>query len=428
MALSLRDGPESEAVVSRPMRILLLTQFFDPEPAAIPGMPLASWLLDRGHEVEVVTGFPNYPGGKVYPGYPVRLFRREDYAGVRVNRVPLFPSHDRSALNRLANYASFGLAAATVGTLVTRRPDVVYVYHPPATVGLPAMLWKTLRRTPFLFHVQDLWPESVMGSGMVDVGLRRKVEAAIEWWCQRIYDSAGAIAVLSPGFKRILVDRGVPAEKIHVVANWAQEDTFFPRPQAPALASELGFAGQFNVVYAGNMGFYQNLDVAVRAARRVRHLPNFRLVFIGVGQAEAELRRLATELGADNVRFLGRRPFREMGPITNLADALLVSLQDLPFFAATVPGKTQVALAAGRPVIMAVRGDAALMVQDSAAGVTVPPGDEQALAAAFEHFYNSPATELARMGKQGRDYYTRTLSLERGASRLEDLLTMVASD
>jgi len=377
----------------------------------------------------VVTGFPNYPGGHFYPGHRPTLWHRESVDGVRVNRVPLYPSHDRSAIGRVANYGSFALSAATLGTLMSRRADAVYVYHPPATIGFPALLWKYARQMPFVYHVQDLWPESVVESGMVgSERAQRAVERVLTWWCTQVYRGASRIAVLSPGFKRILVERGVPAEKIEVVPNWVDEALFEPMERDPGLAEELGMAGRFNVVYSGNVGHFQGLDTAIRAAARLQHLKRYQLVVIGTGQAEQDLRKLADDLRLDNVRFLGRRPYGEMARITALADALLVSLQDRPFFAATIPGKTQVSLACGRPVLMAVRGDAADLVNTAGAGITSTPGDEVGLAAAIGCLYSLPKDELDAMGARGRQYYVNALSLDRGAQRLEELLEAAARE
>ena len=411
------------------MRILILTQFFDPEPASIPGMPFASWLAHRGHEVEVVTGFPNYPGGHFYPGHDIALWRRQSIDGVRVNRVLLYPSHDRSGIRRVANYGSFALSAATLGTLLSRQADAVYVYHPPATVGLPALLWRHIRRMPFVYHVQDLWPESVVESGMVGSnGTKRLIETALAWWCSQIYRGASRIAVLSPGFKRILIERGVPAEKVEVVPNWVEETLFEPMERDAVLARQLGMEGRFNLVYSGNVGHYQGLDKAVRAAARLRHLKDFQFVIVGTGLAEQSLLGLVNELGVGNVRFVGRRPYTEMGKITALADALLVSLEDRPFFASTIPGKTQVSLACGRPVVMAVRGDAADLVTSAEAGVTATPGDEVSIAAAIERLYSLPRAELEAMGARGRHYYVNSLSLNQGAGHLEALLHAAAQE
>lgn len=349
--------------------------------------------------------------------------------GIRIDRVPLYPSHNQSAAARIANYVSFAVSAATLGTLMSARADAVYVYHPPATVGLPALTWKYLRGMPFVLHVQDLWPESVVESGMIGNGrVQRAVAALISGWCSLVYRGAGRIAVQSPGFKEILVERGVPREKIEVIPNWAEEALFKPAEPDPRLATELQMAGRFNLVYSGNVGYFQGLDVAIRAASKLRHLKDLQLVIIGSGQAEGDLRKLANDLALENVRFLGRRPYTEMGSVTALADVLIVSLQDRPFFAATIPGKTQVSLACGKPVLMAVRGDAADLVSNAKAGIVVDPGDEAAFAAGVERLYRLPRNERLAMGTRGRDYYLTELSLDRGARQLELLLEAAASE
>ena len=409
------------------MRILILTQFFDPEPAAIPGMPLASWLRERGHQVEVVTGFPNYPGGHFYPGYEPALWRREDVDGVRINRVPLYPSHDRSGTRRTANYLSFAVSASTLGSALTRRADVAYVYHPPGTVGLPALIWKFARGIPFVYHIQDLWPESVVESGMVG---GKRTQRAISWalsrWCQLVYREAERIAVLSPGFKRILIERGVPGDKIEVVRNWVDESVFMPMPRDETLARQLGLYGRFNLVYSGNLGYFQGLDCAIRAATRLRHLDRFQLVFIGSGQAEDSLRAQANRLSLSNVRFLGRRPYAEMGRLNALADALLISLEDRPFFSATIPLKTQVALACGRPVLSSLRGDAADLINVAKAGFTCAPGDDVELAQSVERLYRLPQSVRDSLGEHGRQFYMRELSFDSGAQRLATMLMRAA--
>jgi glycosyltransferase involved in cell wall biosynthesis len=223
-----------------------------------------------------------------------------------------------------------------------------------------------------------------------------------------------------------LIERGVPASKIELIYNWAEEDIFRPEPRNTCLAQTLRLEGKFNVLYTGNFGPFQRLDVAIEAATRVQHLDQFQLVLIGSGHCETELRGQAERLGAKNVRFIGRQEYAEMGTITNLADVLLVSLDDLPFFAATIPSKTQVALACGRPLLVAARGDAADLVERAGAGMTCAPADAGSLAAAFEAMYGLGASELNSMGTRGREFYERELSLQRGAERTEAVLAEVA--
>ncbi|MCK4828470.1 glycosyltransferase WbuB, partial [bacterium] len=142
------------------MKILFLTQFFDPEPT-FKGLYFARALMKRGHKVVVLTGFPNYPGGKIYPGYNIKPFQIEKKEDIKIIRVALYPSHDKSSLKRAANYLSFMISSIFFGLLLTRRPDVIYCYHPPATSGIAAAFLSKIKRVPFVYDIQDLWPDSV---------------------------------------------------------------------------------------------------------------------------------------------------------------------------------------------------------------------------------------------------------------------------
>jgi glycosyltransferase involved in cell wall biosynthesis len=401
------------------MRIVFVTQWFDPEPGAIRGLPLARWLQERGHEVRVITGVPNYPGGKVYPGYRIRLWQWEQMSGVPVLRVPLYPNHGQSAVGRIANYTSFAISAATVGLALIGSADVAYVYHPPATVALPAVALKLLRGLPYVYHIADMWPESVVESGMLGRRGTRIVEHALSGWCKFAYRHATTVTVLSPGFKRLLLERGVPADKIEIVYNWTEEDVFRPVPRDPVLAAKLGLENGFNVIYAGNFGSFQGLESVIRAAVRLKQHPEIRIVFAGTGQKENELKQLAAGCGATNVRFIPPRPFREMAAINALADVLLVHLKDLPFFASTIPSKTQVALCSARPVLMAVRGDAAEVIRNAKAGLACEPGNESAIADAILVLFRMSEAERRQLGEAGREFYLREMSLSVGGTAME---------
>jgi putative colanic acid biosynthesis glycosyltransferase WcaI len=324
------------------------------------------------------------------------------------------------------NYTSFALSAATLGAALIGRGDVAFVYHPPATVGWPAVVLKALRGMPFIYHIADMWPESVVESGMLDsAAVRRMVHGLLSMWCRAVYRQARAITVLSPGFKRLLVERGVPGHKIHVIYNWTDEEMFHPVPRDEALGRELGLAERFNILYAGNIGPLQGLDTVVRAAARVRSVRAIQIVVVGVGQQEDELRALARSVGATNVLFVGRRPYQEMPRIGALADVHLVHLRDLPFFRATIPSKTQVALACARPVLMAVNGDAADIVRKAEAGVTCPAEDESRLADAMVTLAETSREELEAMGQRGRRFYLDEMSLDIGGRDMDRLLREV---
>jgi colanic acid biosynthesis glycosyl transferase WcaI len=408
------------------LRILFVSHFFDPEPGAIRGLPLARQLIKAGDEVEVLTGFPNYPGGKIYAGYRQRPWLRETMHGVPVLRVPLYPSHDCSPLRRALSYGSFAVSATLLGIPRVRQADVGFVYHPPPTVGLPAVVLQTLRRIPFVYHIADMWPESVVESGMVKS--RRLVGSLISAWCKFVYARASLITVLSPGFKRLLIERGVPESKIQVVFNWAEDEVFRPVSRNQELAETLGLGHSFNVIYAGNLGGFQDVETIVRAAVLVKHSPSVKIVIVGTGQKEREVKAVAAQLGADNVVFVGRRHYWEMPQICALADVLVIHLKDYPFFSTTIPSKTQVSLACGRPILMAVRGDAAEVVRKAGAGLICPPEDPVRMAEAIIRFLEMPKDQREQMGESGRRYYLREMSLDHGAQQMRALFEQVAAE
>lgn len=405
------------------MRILILSQWFQPE-SFYKGIPFAQELVNLGHEVEVLTGFPNYPEGKLYDGYKIKFFQREVIGGIPVIRVPLYPNHDSNSIKRILNYTSFALSASLLGFFLVKRPDVIYVYHPPATIGLPALFLHLLHRVPFVYDIQDLWPDTLEATGMVN---NRVVMWMVEKWCRIIYSQAAKIVVLSPGFREILIRRGVPEHKIEVIYNWCEDDKIQATARNEDLAREFGMVGRFNIVFAGTMGKAQALDAVLEAARVLRdRLPKIQFVFVGGGIDAGRLKEKTIEQGLTNVRFLSRRPPSEIGDILNLGDVLLVHLKDDLLFRITIPSKTQAYMAAGRPILMGVKGDAAALVEKAGAGLTCTPEDPQDIADAVERFYNMTREELDLMGHNGKMFYEQELSLRIGARRFEEIFQSVA--
>jgi glycosyltransferase involved in cell wall biosynthesis len=400
------------------MRILILAQWCHPEPD-FKSVTFAKGLKRLGHEVEVLTGFPNYPGGRLYDGYRIRLFQREVVDGVPVVRVPLYPSHDRSFLGRVLNYVSFAVSAAVLGPFLARKPDVIYVYHPPATIGLPAIVLSLALRAPFVYDVQDLWPDTLVSTGMVSSPL---VLSAIGAWCRIVYKRAGRIVVLGEGFRRALVDRRVPESRIEVIYNWCDESQAVSDEPTDEVRSELGFNGRFTVLFAGTMGRAQALDSVMDAARIVAaEAPEVLFAFIGGGIDVERLRGRASSLGLRNVLFLPRRPPSEIGPVLKSADVLLVHLRDDRLFDITIPSKTQAYMAVGRPVLMAVRGNAAELVERAEAGLVCEPENPADIAGTVLRMFKMPGDELAGFGDRGRSFYEREMSFSTGLERFNEV-------
>lgn len=412
------------------MKVGVFSQWYDPEPgpASLPGV-YARALAARGHRVRVLTGFPNYPDGRLYPGYGGRRPTSEMRDGLPVHRVPLYPNHGSSALGRAANYSSFAISAALLGSPDFARADAMWVYNSPATVGVPLLLHSRLRRTPYLLHVQDLWPESVMHSGMLPTGkVGRIAEAALGVLVRRMESAAADVAVISPSVRRLLTDRGVPDSKISYIPNPTDETRFYPRVRQPKVRAELldgAPPDTLVVMYAGSLGHVQGLHHAIHAMSALRD-QRIRLVVAGSGIAEAELGALVSQLRLTSVRLLGRRPAETIPQLMAAADVQLVSLRNDEFLAATTPSKLPAILASARPVVAAITGDGAELIRCSGAGAVCAPGDREALAAAFAQMAGYSAEERLALGNSGRQFYLQHMSVERAAMAVETILCRMA--
>lgn len=404
------------------IRVLLLTQWFDPEPT-FKGLVFARELVRQGFEVEVLTGFPNYPGGKVYPGYRIKFLQREVIDGVQVTRVPLYPNHGQSAIKRVFNYVSFAASALCYGLFRAQRPDVIYAYHPPLTVGIAASFIRLFRRVPVVYDIQDMWPDTLRATGMIS---SPRALRAVEAVCQWVYRQVDHIVVLSPGFKRLLLERDVPAEKLDIIYNWADEAALTaPQGQLPD-----NFPGseQFRIVFAGNMGKAQAMDAVLDAALLLQARSSRAcFVMLGGGVEVARLKLLASQLFLRNVVFLPAVPMSQVGTFLNAADALLVHLRKDPLFEITIPSKTQAYMAVGKPVLMAVNGDAADLVFQSGGGVVAESENAEALATSAHNLSEMSADELRTMGRKAKIYYQEQLSLQVGVSKFAVLFKQLAS-
>jgi colanic acid biosynthesis glycosyl transferase WcaI len=398
------------------VRILIFSQWFDPEPT-FKGLVFARELVHQGFEVEVVTGFPNYPGGKIYEGYEIKHIQRECIDGVKITRLPLYPNHDQSAIKRVVNYASFAASTLFYGLFIAKRADVMYAYHPPLTVGIAASLLRWLRGTPLVYDIQDMWPDTLRATGMLN---NPRALALVGRVCDWVYRSVDQIVVLSPGFKRLLVQRHVPESKIEVIFNWADE---------PALTSPVGSLpasfprdDRFKIVFAGNMGKAQSLDAVLDAALLLQGRGSLVcFVMLGGGVEVGRLKARTQELGLTNVVFMPAVPMAEVGTILVAADALLVHLRKDPLFEITIPSKTQAYMVVGKPLLMAVNGDAADLVKQSNSGLTAESENPVALADAAQRLADMPTLELEAMGSRARQYYQEHLGLAVGASRFGDI-------
>ena len=414
------------------LKIGLLTQWYSPEPgpAIVPGV-LARALALRGHDVTVVTGFPNYPTGRVADGYQIsRRLDIEADDGVRVRRVALYSSHDRSLGRRALNYGSFAVSATLSGVRLLREMDACWVYNSPATIGLPSAAVSALGGPPHLMHVMDLWPDSVGFSGfgfLAHPRLYDLAERGLEKWCRWTYQRAAAIACISESVVDELESRGVERRKLHHIPVWTDEEIFFPRERDGDLARLLGAGDDFTLLYAGSLGDAQGLDGLLEVCARLSDLQGFRCLIAGSGIAESRLRWKAAKLGLTNTTFLGRWPPDAMGGLLSVGDLHVVSLSDDPLSAMTMPSKLPAILASGRAVVAVAAGETATIVERAVAGWTVRPGDLAGFEAAIRHAHALGRAGVAPYGASGRRYYERHLALATGVDSVEAVLRKIAN-
>lgn len=398
------------------MRILFVTQFFDPEPV-MKGIIFARELQHvTGGSVTVATGFPNYPTGKIYPGYRLKPVARETMGDVEVIRLPIIPGHGRNPLSRAANYLSFFTSLLTWGLFSVRKYDVIYVYHPPMTVGLAVALFAGLHRKPFAIEVQDLWPESVVASGISGVGTLGRALGAM---CTFVYRRAAAVVAQSRGMAEQLIERGANPDTTSVVYNWSNSE----EPAPPRAAA----GDTYEFLYTGNIGIYQQLDTVIASAR-IAHAadPRIRLTMIGSG---AEKDRLVDSLSAGDREFISFRdsvPQSELLSVVAAADCLLLHLRDMPFFEFTLPSKIPFYLAMGKPVLAGIRGEAAEILNASGAAEIVPPETPVAMADAMLALARESGERQIERGHRAVDYYASHLSLKQGIRQTAEVIERIA--
>lgn len=399
-----------------PKKILLLTQWFDPEPT-FKGLVFARELVKNGFDVEVVTGFPNYPGGIVYEGYKIKFLQSEFIDGVHITRVALYPNHDSSALRRIFNYISFASTSLIYCLFFAKKADVVYAYHPPLTVGIVAVLIRFFRRTPVVYDIQDMWPDTLRATGMIN---NEKVLTLIDKITKWVYKKVDRIVVLSPGFKKILIERGVPESKIEIIPNWCDEESL----AKPVTAETSPFSKdkRFKIVFAGNMGKAQSLDTIMEAAAILQEQGVAVLfVMVGGGVEIERVKSVYKNKGLTNIEFYPPVPMSQVGTYLSNADALLVHLKNDSLFEITIPSKTQAYMLAGKPILMGVNGDSADIIREAGAGIVFEPENATSMAAAIIELKNKGKDLLNDFGRNAKEYYLKNFSLSVGVSEFSKI-------
>lgn len=403
------------------MRILYLTQYFPPEIGATQtrAYEMAQGLKRAGHEVTILTEFPNHPTGIIPPAYDGKWTSRETLDGLDVFRVWVKASPTKTFKARLAFYLSYMLMAAWAGIALLRgKYDAIYATSPPLFVGGSALAISYLRRMSLFFEVRDLWPESAVSLG--ELSNPRVVKIAT-WLEEACYRRARHIVVVTENIRRKLIARGIPSEKISVIPNGANTDLYQPQPPQPELRQQLGIpADAFVVVYTGLHGLAHGLETAVSAAELLQNEEVF-FLFVGNGPRREAVMALAAEKQLTNTIFHQAVPEIDLPAFIGVGDIGLDTRRKVAITADALPVKMFTYMACARPVLLAIEGEGIKVIEASQAGIAVPPEDAAALAQAILALRDDPA-QCEMYGQHGRAYVTTHFSRQNLAARLATLL------
>lgn len=405
------------------MHIVVLADNFPPErnAAASRIFERARWWIRWGHDVTVVTSFPNFPEGKLFPGYRNEWYRTEELEGIRVVRVKTFIAANAGFGRRILDFLSFMVTGSTAA-LFERQVDVVLGSSPQFFAAVAGGIVGAARRLPFVFEIADLWPASVVGVGAMRPSAAIRAAEQLEL---ALYRQAAAIVALTPAFKVDLVRRGVPATKIDVIINGVEVERYRARPRDQELAESLGLTNKFVVGYIGTLGMAHALDNVLAAAELVRDDADIAFLFVGPGAAREKLIAERDRRRLSNVVFVPPQPKDLIDRYWSLCNVALVHLKDSPVFATVIPSKIFEAMAMGLPLLLAApRGEASEIIESAGAGVVVPPEDPNALADETRKLAANPArlAELAEAAQRAAPHFTR----EEQARRVLEVLERAA--
>lgn len=383
------------------MKILFVSQYYPPESNAPANRvsELAKEWARLGHEVTVLTTFPNHPEGRIFGGYANGRPVVESDAGVRVVRVPVYIAANRGIVRRSLAYLSFSVSASIFGARVCESPDVVIATSPQLLVGVAGAWLATRFRRPLVLEVRDLWPDSIVAVGALREGhLAIRALRVLERW---LYRRASRIAVVTESFRAILQERGVEDRRILFLPNGVDAELFHPTPATnDPIGAKDRWPGKFVVCFAGTIGMAHGLKTLIDAATLLRNVTDVQFVVVGDGAERTSLEEHVASLGLENVLFLGRVPRAEVAGILRRADASLVMLRPSPVFETVLPSKLFEGMGTATPILLGVDGEARRLLERADAGIHFQPGDAPALVRAIEKLRADPA-EAKRMGGNG---------------------------
>ncbi len=406
------------------LRILYISQYFYPEVGASQtrSLEMATNLVKLGHEVTVLTEFPNHPGGIIPPAYKGRWIEFDHMDGIDIVRTWVYARPEKNFYTRMGFYLSYMCCAGFFGSFLGGRYDIVYVTSPPFFVGVTGLWLSRLKSAKFVFEIRDLWPQGAVELG--EVSNKRFIR-----WAEKLekfyYQKAARIIVVTKGVEATLKNRGIPADKIHYVPNGTNTDVFQDHGKNPQKL--FGLQDKFIVLYAGNLGIAQGIDSMCALVERFKGVPDIRFIFIGDGPLKYRIKEIKAEKSLANLILMGQVPREKIAHYISAADCCLVPLKKIPLFTRTVPSKVFDYMACRRPVIIGVEGEAMRIVKDSGGGVAVEPENVEQMQQAILQLKSSPE-RCEKMGRVGREYVARHFSRRQSALDIEKIFLNIANE
>ncbi len=400
------------------MKILIVTQYFWPERFRINDV--ARGLIEKGHDVTVFTGLPNYPTGKFFEGYGYAGPYKQNWEGVKIVRAPLFPRGINKGWRLALNYLSFLVLGSLWAPFVCREKyDRIFVYQlSPVTGAFPAVVLKWLKRTPIYFWVTDLWPETLAATGTV------KSPFALNLWgifVKFLYDQSECVLVTSKGFIDKIAERGVSRKKLLYWPQWGENLFLETKINVnDALDVPTGFV----LMFAGNIGTSQSFETLLDAAKILKKHEDIKWAILGDGLQKNWVAAEIKKHGLEKVFILlGSRPVEMMPAYYSKADVLLASLKKDPLFAITVPAKIQSYLPSEKPIIVSMDGEGADLVNEAGVGIACPANDANKLAEGVLKLYKASESERQEMGRRGKAYFLANFERRKLLDRLDTIMT-----
>jgi glycosyltransferase involved in cell wall biosynthesis len=408
------------------MRILYLSQYFPPEAGATQtrAYEMARNWVRLGHQVTMVTEFPNHPSGIIPHKYHGKFYERSLLEGIEVIRLWVKASPVKNFRNRMLFYITYMFNAIIAGLFLVRgKYHLIYATSPPLFVGGSALVLSLFKRTPLVFEVRDLWPESAVALGELTNQRAIKIATRLEEIC---YRKAILLVVVTHGIYNRLKERGIPLTKLIYIPNGANIDMYTYKPEArERIRKELGLEGKFIAIYAGLFGLAYGLEILLETAYKLHEISDIHFLLIGDGPKKADIVSQADQLKLTNLSLLSEKALDQIPDYLSAADVALIPLRNLPIFKGTLPVKMFDAWACERPVIIGVEGEAREIVESIHGGIFFPPENAEKMAEAMLYLKNS-SNERQSMGENGlaytRMYHSRKELAEKLIAYLEEYI------